>query len=398
MKLTMNRAELLGAAKRGENVAPHDSVLDVLKGLLMETDAASGVLTMTATNLEVTLEQKLPCGACDSDAFVLNARLAVSMLEKLGGDTVTLEHTPGRPQLHLSGGDAEYLVPVWERASYPRLEIPFPEDTVKVSGIPSMARQTMFATKEDKDKPLMRCVNLMFTQEGLKGVGYNGRCLVAAKGDDKSTGNVSLLLPANSLEKLAGLCSDKDEFRVGVAGKFLVFQRPGLTFGAMLMEGDYMDTDRLMNNIRNQFTLLTDVADLRRTLKTVAAVDPKGRVKLAFDGGRITFSCKGELGAASEQLDTVPLTGTPWGEYWYLIEDLTACLRSLSGTATLGIAQAGMLDLSTEGAYYMQTAMREPAATPVVVQETPKAKPEKAAKAKSPKAKSSKAKTVKKAA
>ena len=56
------------------------------------------------------------------------------------------------------------------------------------------------------------------------------------------------------------------------------------------------------------------------------------------------------------------------------------------------------LDLSTDNAYYMQTAMREPAAAPVVVQETPKAKPEKAAKAKSPKAKFSKAKTAKKAA
>ena len=269
---------------------------------------------------------------------------------------------------------------------------------MKLSGIPSMARHTMFATKEDKGNPLMRCVNLMFTQEGLKGVGYNGRCLVTARGDDKSTGNISLLLPANSLEKLAGLCSDADEFNVGVAGKFLVFQRPGLTFGAMLMEGDYMDTDRLMNNIRNQFTLLTDVADLRRTLKTVAAVDPKGRVKLAFDGGRITFSCKGELGEACQELETAPLTGTPQGGYWYQIPDLMACLRSLSGTATLGIAQAGMLDLSTDNAYYMQTAMREPVAAPVVVRETPKAKTEKAAKAKSPKAKSSKAKTAKKAA
>ncbi len=88
----------------------------------------------------------------------------------------------------------------------------------------------------------------------------------------------------------------------------------------------------------------------------------------------------------------MPLTGTPRGEYWYLIEDLTACLRSLSGTATLGIAQAGMLDLSTEKAYYMQTAMREPVAAPVVVQEAPKAEPKKAKPSKA------KAKTVQKAA
>lgn len=55
MRAVLNRAEFLSAAKRGENIAPHDSPLDVLKGLLLEVDA-KGILTMTATNLEVALE------------------------------------------------------------------------------------------------------------------------------------------------------------------------------------------------------------------------------------------------------------------------------------------------------------------------------------------------------
>lgn len=392
MKITMNRAELLSAAQRAAAIASEDAPLEPLKGVLLEADAAAGTLTLTATNIETSLEQKLPCTVGEDGALVMNAKLLAGMLGLMSGETAELYRRPGTRLLILRSGETVYSWSIGERGEFPKIEMPFPGDTVKVSGIPSMARQTMFATEEDKAKPLMRCVNLMFTQEGLKGVGYNGRCLVTARGDDKSTGDASLLMPAGSLEKLAGLCSDTDEFQVGVAGRNIVFMRPGLKFSTLLMEGDYMDTDRLMNNIRNQFTLLTDVADLRRTLKSVAAVDPKGRVKLAFDGGRITFFCNGELGKASEHLDTAPLTGSPRGEYWYLISDLMACLRSLSGTATLGIAQAGMLDLSTEHAYYMQTAMREPVAAPVV-QETPKAKPEKVAKAKS-----SKAKTAKKAA
>ena len=65
---------------------------------------------------------------------------------------------------------------------------------------------------------------------------------------------------------------------MGIAGKNLVFMRQGFKLSARLMEGDYMDTDRLMGSIRNQFTVLTDVAELRRTLKTVAAVDRKSVV------------------------------------------------------------------------------------------------------------------------
>ncbi len=393
MKITINRAELLSAAQRAAAIAPADSPLESLRGTLLEANAATGTLTLTATNLETALEQSLSCPTAEDDALVVDAKLLAGMLERLPGDTVELKRTPGVPVLSLRGGQTGYDVAIWERGSFPKLEIPFPEDTVKLSGIPSMARHTMFATAEDKDKPLMRCVNLMFTQKGLKGAGYNGRCMVTAQGDDKSTGNINLLLPASSLEKLAALCKDEDEFYVGIAGKNLVFMRQGFKLSTRLMEGDYMDTDRLMNNIRNQFTVLTDVADLRRTLKTVAAVDPKGRVKLAFDGGRITFSCQGEQGSASECLETAPLTGVPRGEYWYQIPDLMACLRSLSGTATLGIAQAGMLDLSTEHAYYMQTAMREPAAAPVPVKELPKAAPKKAAKKKA-----AKPKTAKKAA
>ncbi len=384
MNITMNRAELLSAAQRAAAIAPEDSPVEALRGTLLEANAATGALTLTATNLETALEQSLSCPAAEDDALVVDAKLLAGMLERLPGDTVELKRRPGVPVLSLRGGQTGYDVAIWERGSFPKLEIPFPEDTVKLSGIPSMARHTMFATAEDKDKPLMRCVNLMFTQKGLKGAGYNGRCMVTAQGDDKSTGNINLLLPANSLEKLAALCKDEDEFYVGIAGKNLVFMRQGFKLSARLMEGDYMDTDRLMGNVRNQFTVLTDVADLRRTLKTVASVDPKGRVKLAFDRGRITFSCQGKLGSASECLDTAPLTGVPRGEYWYQIPDLMACLRSLSGTATLGIAQAGMLDLSTEHAYYMQTAMREPAPAPTPVQETPKAAPKKAAKKRPP--------------
>ena len=385
MNITMNRAELLSAAQRAAAIAPEDSPVEALRGTLLEANAATGALTLTATNLETALEQSLSCPAAEDDALVVDAKLLAGMLERLPGDTVELKRRPGVPVLSLRGGQTGYDVAIWERGSFPKLEIPFPEDTVKLSGIPSMARHTMFATAEDKDKPLMRCVNLMFTQKGLKGAGYNGRCMVTAQGDDKSTGNINLLLPANSLEKLAALCKDEDEFYVGIAGKNLVFMRQGFKLSARLMEGDYMDTDRLMGNVRNQFTVLTDVADLRRTLKTVASVDPKGRVKLAFDRGRITFSCQGKLGSASECLDTAPLTGVPRGEYWYQIPDLMACLRSLSGTATLGIAQAGMLDLSTEHAYYMQTAMREPAPAPTPVQKTPKAAPKKAAKPKTAK-------------
>ena len=371
MKLSLNHAEFLSAVKRGESIAPRDSALDILKGLLLEADSTSGKLTITATNLEITLEQKIPCSVSEDGAIVLNARLAASMLEKLTGDVVTLERIPGKLLLYLRGSGTEYLIPIWERNSYPKLEIPFPEDTVLVGGIPGMARRTVFAAAQDGNKPLMKCVNLKFTKDGLRAAVGNGSCIVAARGDDKSTGNISLLLPAHSLEKLARMCCEEDEFHVGTTGKAIVFFQKDFAYSARLLEGDYIDADRIIGSIQNQFTVLTGVQELRKALDSASCVDTDGKVCLRFEGQRLTFCCRSERGNTAVALDVVPLTGMPRGEYWYIAKQLMLCLKSLAGTVKLGVAQGSMLTLETENAYYMQTGVRPEAA----VQKKEKKKP-----------------------
>ena len=56
--ITVNRAELLATVKRATTIAPPDSPLDVLKGVLLESDSARKMLTVTSTNLEVALVEK----------------------------------------------------------------------------------------------------------------------------------------------------------------------------------------------------------------------------------------------------------------------------------------------------------------------------------------------------
>ena len=358
MNITINRTELLSVARRMAAVAPASSPLEVLRGVLLETDAAEGKLTLTATNLEIALEEKLSCSAADDDAFVVGAQLLAAMLEKLPEDTVQITRQGEQSVVSLKSGCACYEVPVWARSSFPKPELPFPEDTVKVSGIPTMARHTVFAASVENEKPLLKCVNLMFTQNGLRAAGSDGHCIVTAKGDEKSVGSVSLLVPASSLEKLARMAQDKDEFRVGTTGKSIVFFRENFLFSARLMEGGYINTDQLVASIQNSFTVLTDVPDLRNALYSVLSVGADGKVSLQFDGGLLTFHCEGEGVNAVASVAVIALTGAPMGEYWYSARKLSACLRALSGTVTLGVAQNGMLTLSTQDAFYMQSAMR----------------------------------------
>lgn len=358
LNVTINRAEMLSAIKRASAVAPADSPLDVLRGVLLEADAAAGKLTVTSTNLEAALEEKLPCTVQEDGALVFGAKMLAEMLSRLPQDTVQLCRAENQGRMTLRSGDACYEVDVWERGAFPKPDLPFPEDTVKLSGIPAMAQHTVFATAQDNSKPLLKCVNLMFTSTGLRAAGSNGNCIVTARGDNQSTGDVSLLIPAASLGKLSNMCQDKDEFRVGTTGKSIVFFRENFLFSARLMEGGYIDTDQLVGSIRNAFTVLTDIHDMRAALSSVLSIGTGNRVKLSFQDQRLVFQCAGDCVSASAPIEVIALTGTPAGDYWFNAKQLVTCLKALSGTVTLGIAQGGMLTLATQDAYYLQNAMR----------------------------------------
>ena len=375
MRVNANRQELLDVAARAATIAPTSSPVDILKGVLLETDGAAKLLTVMATNMEIALEQKLPCDTAEDDELVVNAKLFAGMLGQLEGETVELRRLPGSALLSVKGGRAEYTVPVFERKEFPHMEIPFPEDTITVTGIPSMAKRTVFAVSTKDTVPLMKCVNLMFTRDGLVAAGSDGVCLVTAKGDTKSTGDAHFLMPAHSLEKLARMSSDKDEYRVGTTGNDIVFSKPNLVYRARILEGDYINTQGIIGNLKNSFTVLSDMAELRETLHSVIAVDPEGPVKLGFNGSKLLFASDGVYGKASTEIDVTPLTGAPSGEYWFTAQRLYDSFRALSGTVTLGIAQNGMLTFSTEETFYMQTGVRPPAAK----KETPAPKPRKKA-------------------
>ena len=88
MKITINRTEALSTARRMASIAPADSPLDVLHGILLEVDTNAGKLVMTATSLELSLMERVPCTPAEGGALAIDPRMLNGMMEYLPEDRV----------------------------------------------------------------------------------------------------------------------------------------------------------------------------------------------------------------------------------------------------------------------------------------------------------------------
>lgn len=359
MKITINRLEALALARAAESIAPSKATMDELRCVLLEC-GEDGKLTMAATNNEVALERRMPAQVREPGALLLNAKLFANMLGLLGGETVAIWGEDGR-QAQIAGGTCRYTIPVLSAANYPRTEIPFPEDTVTVKNIPSMAARTIFAASDNESKPAMRCVKLVFTSHGLKAVSYDGSRLASAKGDSRGEASASLLIPAASLNKLARLVGNRDELDVGTTGKSVVFMKTDFLFSARLLDGEHVDDDLLLRSVQSSFTILTDAAALYDAVSAISVVaDDYGVLSLSFAGNRIRVRCEGANCSSIRDMEVVALSGAPEGEYWYNARQLSQCLAALGGTLMLEVGQNGVLVMRTDELVCLQMSRRKP--------------------------------------
>ncbi len=358
MLFSANRLELLSAVRDAERIAPSQSPLEVLQCAFLS--AENGKVTVAAGNLELALERRVAAEITEEGCVVISAELLSNMLRLMDGEIVTFEQK-NSSTVSVVCGETAYELSVLDAAQYPRMEIPFPEDTVSVTGIPAMTRRTAFAVSVEEEKPLMKCVHLIFSTDGLRAVGSDGYRIAAAQGDSRASGSVDMLIPATSLEKLTQLIGNKDTLQVGTTGKTVVFLKDDFAFSARLVMGEYFDADQLLRRVTPSFSVLTDAESLRHALESVCTVSGRqNRFSITFQGNRIRMRCESENGASSVEVDVVPLTGTPAGTFWYGLNKLQGCLRAQSGTMTLELAQNGALLMRTDELTCMQIATREP--------------------------------------
>lgn len=361
MLVHAKRQEMLLLASQAAKAAPKSASSEAVKGIHIEADDRHSMLILTATNYEIVIRTSMGASVEQPGSVVVSSVLFPEILSKLPEEDVDLE-TGKNGRLIIRSGASCFHLDVRSGDKYPMPELPFPDDTLPVSGICSLARNTIFAAAEENEQaPAMKCVRLQIGPDGLKACTSNGFCVMEADGDKQCKGMSELLLPARSLKILASISKDSDVYEMGLTGKSLVFWSGTLLFSARLVEGQFPNVGDFFKRFQCEYSVHLDARELENAIETVAALtESNARFELAFGEHEVILSAESALGRSSVPVKALVLNA-PDTPFYYNHKKLLEYLHLTKDKVTLEFDKSGLLVIRPGSTRYLQSPMRPPA-------------------------------------
>ena len=373
MKIIADRITLLTAAKTAaQSAAVSNSPMPELAGLLLEADTDNHMLRLTGTNTETCVQIRLKDVRIEQGgSVVIDAVLLCEMLRLLRDETVSIE-TDSFHQVRLESGAASYSVMVLSAENFPKPDIPFPEDTVQITGLPKLIRQTVFAAGDNPEQPALHGVRLAFSKSNTNLAATDARRLAVAASDTCADGDLEAVLHQRSLRVLNNVVDAGDKLFAGIAGKTLVLFNENVLFCARLYERPFTDVERMLSAVDKAYGCVCDAKELLKALEMMDTAakylyDSHIHFVIVSNGIQLRTECEIRSGfrVAAKNITPTPVEGFYY--YPYLMLDF---LRLAKGDVEIAVSKQGLMLLNAGGYQYLLTSRHKPKPKPEEQPET----------------------------
>ncbi len=268
MRITVlqeNLAKGLGVVGKAVESRP---TMPVLSNVLLRSEDAR--LKLVAVNMTLGLGITYWIGArVDADgAITLPARTFVDLVTKLSPEHVEMQLDTATQQVQVHCGGSNSKIKGIDADEFP----PVPEGGHADFMVPgrvlkSMIKQTTFAAATDDDRPILTGIYTELNGNVLTMAAADGyRLAVRTAEIEQHFGEpISMVIPAKSLDTLAGIIDDSDEVWVTLPGErnIIMFNTENVEVSAQLLNGRFPDFQKIIPTSYSTSTIL-DTSELLR--------------------------------------------------------------------------------------------------------------------------------------
>ncbi len=364
MKFTVDRKIFYEMLKSMIKVVPVTSVINELMCFKLEANEDDGCVYLTANNLECAIQRKYKTNIEEGGSTLLRARQLFQIVERLGGENVTVS-VSGKSPVHLQCGTTEYDLGCMDVKGFPETVIPFPDETVKITGLKRLYERTGFAVSTDKNSPVLCGLHLKADGKKVRMTACDTRRMSVAEAKREGTGDLDVILPKGNISNLVSAITYDDELEVGSCGTRVVFMKEGLLFSACRIPGTYIDTDKLLSSIKPVFVAKVDNENLKAHADRIADMAAMGErtstVKMELTGSSIRLSTENEVSRGREEIDAVVIEHGGDMTFYYSPKEIKEMFKAVTGETIISVSDMGYLLAMDECTRYMASPKIKPA-------------------------------------
>lgn len=304
MKFRCEREALAEAlATAGRAATGRTGALPVLSGLRLELSGDQ--LTVTGTDLDLTIQLSVDVGGERDGGVVLPARLAADIVRSLG--TGKVEVSVENDDVSISNGRSQFSVRPLSFDDYPKLASPVNSSvTLPAAQFGDALRQVVRAASSDEARPILTGVLMAAEADGLRMVATDSYRLAVRDlvGQQVLAADQKVLVPSRALTELQRLVGGGDSVTMRLGDRDATFEVGTTRLSTRLIEGEFPNYRQLIPpSHANVLTVEREpLLEAIRRVKILAKDATPVRLHMGGDILRL-MAITQDVGNATEELD-----------------------------------------------------------------------------------------------
>ncbi len=343
MKIRFNRHEFAAAMAPLMCCVSTKVTVPAAEGILIEAKA-DGECVLTTFDLEKGMRCSARAEVLEEGTYIINATKLNQTLRVMPSDEIELT-VDNRGVACITSGKSSHKMNALPGSDFPGIPKLSSNDAfcVKQSDLKEMFSQTMYAMGVNDQRNILngtfvRMINDQLTMvscDNFKLAKCDRKIEYTTEQEYAGTYRNAFILPVKTVNELVKLLSDNKEkmLRAFMTRKNIVFEIGDITFFSRLIEGEYLDYDRII--VKNhKYSIECDRDELISALERAALVTEeriagslRSHVKLVFDGDLLKITASSSAGSTYDEIEIEDI-GAPLTIGFnnrYLINSVRAC-------------------------------------------------------------------------
>lgn len=319
MKIIFNRKEISDSVAPLMGAVSGKSTQASIDGILIDAQE-NGSCVLTTFDGEKGMRITVDAQVEEAGTFIVNAQKFTQTLRVMEGELITLE-VDDKLQACITSGKSSHKMNALAGETYPAIPRLVTSDgfVIGQSVLKSMLSKITYAMASNDQRPVLNGCYFRVTEGNLLMVSCDSfklaKCSVHTdiqnKNEDGSSLQFSFIIPTKTVIELIKLLRDdeREEVRIYMTRKNIVFNIGSMIFFSRLIEGQYIDYNRIIVNT-HRITAIADRETMIAALERAALVTEekvagsvRSHVKLKFEENLLKISAVSTMGSTYDEVD-----------------------------------------------------------------------------------------------